>query len=485
MSTQQPRIITDPEYGFRRLEPTPSADDLSDFYQSKYYDLMRRGDRSPDLRRHLRGGQDQEAQNRWQARTVFDTVVNALGYAPGRTVLEIGSGVGTLVKHLADAGFDALGVDPAPVAVEAAVALGVDVRVGDYASYCAAGGGQMDAIVMLNVLEHVPDPVGLLRAIHDGLKENGLVIIRVPNDFSEVQAAALAKLTGDPWWIAIPDHINYFNFETLPPVLTQVGFEVLDTLGDFPMELFLLMGRDYTRDPAVGRACHGERVSLEMSLPPEQLRGMYRALASVEVGRNCFFVARKAAPSRVDIPAFKRTRGGYRYVGLRHQDIQEIRRWRNEQQDVLRQKNSLTRAEQQQWWETVVTPTHRSAHPSFLLVSILDGDSELVGYGGLTNIDWDHLRAEVSFLVSTERAADAATYEVDILAFLDFLKAWAFEELGLHRLFTETYAFRRVHIELLERAGMDLEGRMRDHVDTDEGFLDSFLHGIRAPLGKR
>jgi RimJ/RimL family protein N-acetyltransferase len=113
-------------------------------------------------------------------------------------------------------------------------------------------------------------------------------------------------------------------------------------------------------------------------------------------------------------------------------------------------------------------------------VSILDAEEQFIGYGGLTNIDWVSRRAEVSFLVDPERAADPDVYRRDIGAFLGFLANLAFNELGLNRLFAETYAFRNFHIGLLERAGFSVEGRLREHAWTGQGLGDSIVHGLLA-----
>jgi SAM-dependent methyltransferase len=483
MASDEPKTIVDSQWGYHRLDPVPTTDDLSEFYQSQYYDLMRQGGRAPDLRRHMAGGEAGAKQLEWLTHSLYSMVVDALGSAPGSNVLELGCGVGTLVKHLTSRGFLARGVEPSPVAVETALAIGADVVEGDFTAYRAAHPAPLDAVVMLNVLEHVPNPVSLIKDVRRSLAPGGLVIIRVPNDFSSIQRAAHAKIGGRRWWIAVPDHISYFNYDTLPPLLTRLGYEIVDTLGDFPMELFLLMGRDYANHPELGQACHQERVALEMSLPPDELRAMYRALATCGIGRNLFLVARRTDDSlspRVAMGSLERVDGAYRFVGLRAEDIQHIRRWRNAQKDFLRQKKPLTESEQGRWYRDVVMPTHAKARPELLLVSILDAEGELVGYGGLTNIDWNHHRAEISFLVDPDRAQIPATYAADLLGFWRFVSRWAFDELGLRRLFTETYSFRRTHMALLERAGMRREGVLRDHIKTDEGYADSIMHGLCA-----
>jgi RimJ/RimL family protein N-acetyltransferase len=187
--------------------------------------------------------------------------------------------------------------------------------------------------------------------------------------------------------------------------------------------------------------------------------------------------------TRVEMGSLNVTEGPYHYVGLRRRDIQEIRIWRNAQIKVLRQTAPLGRDHQERWYRETVEVHHRSSTPGMLLVSMLNADRSLIGYGGLTNIDWFHRRAEISFLVEPNRALNASVYRADFTAFLLFLQRWAFSDLALNRLFTETYDFRLNHIQILEAAGMEVEGRLRQHIvdpNDPERFVDSILHGLTA-----
>jgi RimJ/RimL family protein N-acetyltransferase len=171
---------------------------------------------------------------------------------------------------------------------------------------------------------------------------------------------------------------------------------------------------------------------------------------------------------------------GYRYVPLRSEDIQALREFRNAQIDVLRQAEPISPEQQEAWFEREVVPTQGIERPHQVLVSILDGD-RFAGYGGLTNLNWPELRAEVSFLLDPERAADPAQYRADMTSFLAHLARVAFDELGLNRLFAETYAFREAHIEILEQCGYKLEGRLREHIQLGGGKAgDSVVHGLLA-----
>ncbi len=486
-------IVQDARDGHRHLDPIPASETLDNFYQSEYYHLLQAGGRAPDLRKLLSKGEEAQREGSWLQKTQYNDIVTLLKeYAPGKRVLDVGCGVGHLLSHLDKEGLDPMGVEPSKDAVAIAIERGTNAVQGDLASLVEARtqeGLNFDAVLMLNVLEHVPDPDAVLADIRRALRPGGVVLIRVPNDFSEIQEHALAHTGNKPWWIAVPDHIQYFTFQSLAAFLERNHFDVCYAQGDFPMELFLLLGDNYIGDPSQGSACHKRRVGFELALPGDFRRDLYRALATVGVGRNCFVVARlreeksDAPAPRVEMNSFVQNSAPYQYVGFRRDDIQTLRRWRNAQIAVLRQKKPLTHDDQERWFRTVVTPTHQSAEPSFLLVSILDDTQSFIGYGGLTNIDWDRRRAEVSFLVDPARAENDEVYRQDYLHFLRFLQSWAFDTLGLHRPHTETYAFRAKHMEILEEAGFCKEGRLIDHIEdpfSPGDFMDSILHGIVA-----
>jgi SAM-dependent methyltransferase len=155
-----------------------------------------------------------------------------------------------------------------------------------------------NVVSLLNVLEHVPSPQIAFEQIKCLLKpDSGMVVICVPNDFSNIQRIAQTKLMKEPWWVAVPDHINYFSTESLQQLLASMGFEIIYTTVDFPMEVFLLMGEDYIGNPSVGSSCHQKRKSFELSLPGDARRNLYHHLAEVGIGRNCIIFAKRITES--------------------------------------------------------------------------------------------------------------------------------------------------------------------------------------------
>lgn len=168
--------------------------------------------------------------------------------------------------------------------------------------------------------------------------------------------------------------------------------------------------------------------------------------------------------------------GSVALTPIRREDMESIRVWRNEQMDILRQHAPLTPEDQQHYWDHVVAPGFAEPRPRQILVSVLR-DGACVAYGGLVHIDWPSLRAEVSFLAAPDIAGDADRYSRLFADFLEALKILAFDRLGFHRLFTETYDVRPHHVRVLEAAGFAPEGRMADHVRIGGRFVDSLLHG--------
>jgi RimJ/RimL family protein N-acetyltransferase len=157
-------------------------------------------------------------------------------------------------------------------------------------------------------------------------------------------------------------------------------------------------------------------------------------------------------------------------------DIELVRRWRNDQLDILRQSRRISAEEQAAYFDRAIWPEKNTLLPETILLAYRE-DTQLIGYGGLVHIQWGDQRAEVSFLLDPYREMDPSLRAKDFGCFLEMVKQLAFNDLGLARLCTETYAMRSRHIEVLEAHGFIREGRLRRHVRVDGRPVDSLVHG--------
>jgi 2-polyprenyl-3-methyl-5-hydroxy-6-metoxy-1,4-benzoquinol methylase len=163
-----------------------------------------------------------EAQGR---RELFRWVIDRLDeyLLPGRQLLEVGSNVGLFLSVAGEAGWDAKGVEPSHWAVATGRRLfGVDLVQGT-AETLEAEPGSRDAVVMLDVLEHLVDPLGTLRGLRGVLHEEGMLAL------STVNVAGLhARLRDGSWPWFIRPHLHYFTPETLDRMLHRAGFEMVE-----------------------------------------------------------------------------------------------------------------------------------------------------------------------------------------------------------------------------------------------------------------
>lgn len=293
-----------PEHGYYRLSPIPDAQTLSRYYETAYSDPLRRvpmkESAQPEDPPTARSDALAEQEKHWRDASEFEDICAYLrDLAPGSRIMDVGAGIGELVAAMADRGFAASGIEPSCEASRYAQSQGRAVQQNDLVGWLESvpqeAGPVCDGITLLNVLEHLPDPAGALAQCRAMLPDGGILCIRVPNDFSDVQAAVVETTGCGRWWVQTPDHINYFSRESLTSLLKAQGFEIQVATCDFPIDWFLLMGDNYLTNPDVGRRCHARRKAFELSLPDVVRRRLYRSLSQAGFGRNLIIYARKAA----------------------------------------------------------------------------------------------------------------------------------------------------------------------------------------------
>ena len=276
--------------GFRHVLQLPSAEELRSAYGESYY-----RDEKPNYVARAREDAEWQALA-WEDRlSLFEELLER---DPTRaySVLDIGCGPGWFLKAASDRGWKTQGVEPSTQAAAFAQSLGLDILNIMFDESSATITDHADVVHLNNMLEHVADPIGLLRLAIGRVRPGGLVCVGVPNDYNGFQEAVRAGGSA-PWWLAPPHHLNYFDFDSLTTLLERLGLEVLDAMTSFPMELFLLMGENYVGNDTLGRECHARRKRFDLSLEKAGLghvrRRLYGALAKAGLGREAIIIARK------------------------------------------------------------------------------------------------------------------------------------------------------------------------------------------------
>lgn len=217
-------------------------------------------------------------------------------YAPGRKLLDIGSGPGHFLVCGKKLGWDVLGFEPSKQAAAYAQRRGVRVINDLFSAQKALPYGPFDVVYLYLILEHIPDPTRFLKEVKSVLKPGGVLVVISPNDYNPLQLLLRTHKGFKPWWVAPPQHLNYFTFASIQHLLKRLGFSVLDSLATFPMEFFLLSGDNYIGKRSVGRRSHAKRKTFELAFfdhEPEMLTTFYRSLAKLGIGREFVIISKK------------------------------------------------------------------------------------------------------------------------------------------------------------------------------------------------
>lgn len=282
---------------FAHVLPLPDDETLRKFYDEQYYQQAK-----PNYFAHSEQDAGWWSLVHNERLAALEEWLQLAGFAgpdaPPFSILDVGSGPGLFLLEARKRGWETLGVEPSRAAHDYSVErYGLDVRNETFDQFAAECHSTFDAVFMGEVLEHVPNPERHIDLAHSLLNPNGLLLLVVPNDYSILQGAVEKHGIEDRWWLAPPQHLNYFNVRSLAGLVRRCGFDVADVSCTFPLELFILMGLNYIGTDDVGRRIHHMRTRLEIALEQTGLgdakRELYRAFAKRGVGRDIVMIARK------------------------------------------------------------------------------------------------------------------------------------------------------------------------------------------------
>jgi len=151
-------------------------------------------------------------------------------HQPKPELLDIGSGFGMMLQTAQAMGFHATGVEFCKPLADRARQHGFEVYNCDVAEMKSEL--MFDAITMMDIIEHLVDPIAVLQSLRQRLKPTGELVLYTPDHSSMIVSVA-------SWLYAIGktsaidnifacSHTCFFTSDTLRMTVEKAGFEVID-----------------------------------------------------------------------------------------------------------------------------------------------------------------------------------------------------------------------------------------------------------------
>lgn len=177
-------------------------------------------------------------------RKFFTWFAQSLGNAlhHNASVLELAANDGSLIREMTAVGLNCVGVDPAHNIVSVARKEGLPIIEGYWPQISEKINREFDAIICLNVLAHVDDPLSFLLGCKQKLSENGVII---------VQPSQARMFANNEFDTIYHEHISFFNTGSIGKLADRAGLKLVDGFfvtvhGDSPV--YILQHSDASGD---------------------------------------------------------------------------------------------------------------------------------------------------------------------------------------------------------------------------------------------
>lgn len=144
--------------------------------------------------------------------------------ATGR-LLDVGCGGGKFLVQARNCGWRVRGIDPDPKAVKQATSRGVLVERGGIVELEAMQ-DEFDVITMSHVIEHVHEPLRMLKQLRKLLRPEGLLWLETPN----IQSYCHHIYGNDFLSLDPPRHLFLLSHSSLQGLLKEAGFHAIQSL---------------------------------------------------------------------------------------------------------------------------------------------------------------------------------------------------------------------------------------------------------------
>lgn len=273
--------------GYFEVFPKPSNDELKNYYNLKYYQNQLGNYRNEYTLDEHTFFKNKEIRK-------IHILENHLNLSKSN-LLDVGCGEGFSLKYFHALGWTVLGIDYSNYGIiknnPEMVKFFIEGDLIENMKQLKIQHKSFEVIALNNLLEHVIDPDFTINMALELLTNDGVLIIEVPNDFSNYQKYLKEnEFINEDFWVVYPDHLSYFSKNSLNNLLSSKNMTEVFSLSDFPIDIFLSNTQsNYILDKSKGKDAHKSRILIDNFFSNESIEktiNLYEAMAQIGFGRQ-------------------------------------------------------------------------------------------------------------------------------------------------------------------------------------------------------
>jgi diamine N-acetyltransferase len=149
------------------------------------------------------------------------------------------------------------------------------------------------------------------------------------------------------------------------------------------------------------------------------------------------------------------------------EDIKELQLWLNDPESIR-----MVGRKFKSYDETVIYVQQKKTNGD-LVMAIEKQDGQMIGWGFLKNIEYEHGRAGIGILLAPEHRGCGYGQQA-----MELMIDIGFKQLRLNKIYLTTREFNERAVKLYIKLGFVVEGKLRKHAFIDGKYHDTFFMSL-------
>jgi len=275
--------------GYCYVSNPPTPEKLSEYYSKKYFKI------NPRYSEKTKKYEEEYHKNQSLIKLYF---IKKYLKVKKPKILDLGAGTGRFIYHVSKYCKKVVGVDFSNNQLRYRLRKNSHFIAEEPFKFLKRESLDYEIITLNNIIEHASKPSKIFSELTKKIKKNTLLLVCLPNDFSNHQKFFIdKKMVTKKYWLSFPDHLHYFNSKSFHKYTNSHGFKIIDTIADFPVELLLFEKNFNYIDKDIGKNIHKLRCNfinyLYKSNSMDDVINFFKSIYKIGMGRNNYYLLKK------------------------------------------------------------------------------------------------------------------------------------------------------------------------------------------------